>query len=433
MKENRMSPLPRPPFRRGALAAFSGALAVAMLVTGCATTKPADSPSSSGGTLQTGPGVTATSITLGVLTDRTGPFAGAGAGIELGRKLFWDAQNAQGGVCKRKVEFTVKDHAYKTDQAVTAYTQIKENVLALDELLGSPEIAALSDTIKEDKMPTLAVSWSSSLLSNPYVILSGTTYDVEMINGLQWLMENKGLAKGSKVGHIYLEGDYGGNALAGSKAAAKEYGLTIVDTKVKATDTDLTAQVTALKNQGVKFVLLTGSSAQTASAVSVAEANGFDMTFLGSNPTFSPALLAGPAKAALEKRFFAVTSVAPYASTAAGPTKLRTELTSKFPDQAKSGSAFVVYGYGQGMIMYKILEAACKAGALTRAGVLKAFQSLTTVETDGLIAKLDYSKPGQIPARQVYVVKPDATVPGGLSQVQDLFAAPLATSFTPSS
>ena len=428
-----MSRLPRPPVRGGALAALSGALAVALLAAGCATTKPPASSASSGSAVQTGPGVTATSITLGVLTDRTGPFAGAGAGIELGRKLFWDAQNAQGGVCNRKVEFTLKDHAYKTDQAVTAYAQLKDNVLAMDELLGSPEIAALSDSIKEDKMPTLAVSWSSSLLSNPYVIITGTTYDVEMINGLDWLMRNKGLAKGAKVGHIYLEGDYGANALAGSKAAAKEYGLTVVDTKIKATDTDLTAQVTALKNQGVKFVLLTGSSAQTASAVSVAEANGFDMTFVGSNPSFSPALLAGPAKSALEKRFYSVTSFAPYTSTGVGPTRLRTELAGKFPEQAKTGNGFAVYGYGQGIVMYKILEAACKAGALTRAGVLKAFQSLTTVQTDGLIATLDYSKPGQIPARQVYVVRPDSTVPGGLSQVQDLFAAPFATSYTPTS
>ncbi len=419
--------------RRAALGLICGAaLVAAAALTGCAQTKSGgSSPSPGGAKLETGPGVTDTTIKLGVLTDRTGPFAGAGKGLEIGRKLFWDTQNDKGGVCDRKIEFTLKDHAYKTDQAVTTYAQIKDDVLALDELLGSPEIAALADTLKEDKMLTLAASWSSSLLANPYVIISGATYDVEMINGLSWLMQNKGLAKGAKVGHIYLEGDYGSNALAGSKAAATEYGLTIVETKIKATDTDLTAQVTALKNQGVKYVLLTGSSAHTASAVSVAEANGFDMTFLGSNPTFSPALLAGPAKAALEKRYFAVGSTAPFTSTAAGPSKLRTDFTAKFPDQAKSASAFVVYGYAQGVIMVKILEAACKAGALTRAGLQKAFQSLTNVDTDGLIAALDYSKPGQIPARKVYVVKPDSTVPGGLTQVQDLFSAPFATTYTP--
>jgi ABC-type branched-subunit amino acid transport system substrate-binding protein len=404
-------------------------LAAGLLLAGCATTKPEAATSS--GPLQTGPGVTDKTITLGVLTDRTGPFASAGTAIELGRKLYWDAQNAQGGVCSRTVQFTVKDHGYKTDQAVTAYAQLKDGVLALDELLGSPEIAALSDTLKEDHMPTLAVSWSSALLSNPYVIVAGTTYDVEMINAVSWLMQNKGLAKSDKVGHIYLEGDYGGNALAGSKAAAAQLGVSIVDTKIKGTDTDLTAQVTALHSQGVKYVLVSDSPAQTASAVSVAEANGFDMTFVGSNPSFSPALLAGPVKAALEKRFYVVASTAPYASSEAGPSKLRTDLAAKFPDQASKASAFVVYGYGQGIIMNKILAAACKNGALTRDGLLTAFHSLTTVETDGLIATLDYSKPGQIPARQVYVVQPDSTVPGGLRQVQGLFVAPFAATYTP--
>jgi ABC-type branched-subunit amino acid transport system substrate-binding protein len=280
-------------------------------------------------------------------------------------------------------------------------------------------------------MPTLAVSWSSALLSNPYVILTGTTYDVEMINALSWLMQNKGLAKGDKVGHIHLDGDYGGNALTGSKAAATEYGLSIVDTKIQTTDTDLTAQVTALHSQGVKFVLISGSSAQTASAASVAEANGFGMTFVGSNPSFSPALLAGPAKAALEKNFYVVASTAPYGSSDPGPAKLRTDLTAKFPDQAQKASAFVVYGYGQAIIMDKVLTAACAKGALTRDAVLAAFHSLTTVSTDGLIATLDYSKPGAIPARQVYIDQPDASVPGGLRQVQGLFVAPYAATYAP--
>ena len=37
--------------------------------------------------------------------------------------------------------------------------------------------------LQTDQMPTLAVSWSSSLLTNQYVVITGTTYDLEMING----------------------------------------------------------------------------------------------------------------------------------------------------------------------------------------------------------------------------------------------------------
>jgi ABC-type branched-subunit amino acid transport system substrate-binding protein len=67
--------------------------------------------------LETGPGVTADTITLGVLTDQSGPFAGASLGIAQGRQLFWDARNADGGVCGRTVEFDVKDHAYNAQNA----------------------------------------------------------------------------------------------------------------------------------------------------------------------------------------------------------------------------------------------------------------------------------------------------------------------------
>jgi ABC-type branched-subunit amino acid transport system substrate-binding protein len=403
------------------------ALAVLLVATGCSTKAKQATTTAAPGTVQTGPGVTDSTIKLAVLTDRTGPYAAAGKNIEQGRMLFWDAKNAQGGVCDRKVEFVVKDHGYNAQNAATTYAQIKDDTLALDELLGSPMIAGLSQDIQNDKMLTLAVSWSSNLLGNPYVVVTGTTYDVEMINGVHWLMQNKGLAKGDKIGHIYLEGDYGENGAAGSRAAAKEFGLQLVEQKIKPTDTDLTAQVTALRTAGVKFVLLTNTPAQTASAVGVAEASGYDATFLASNPAFSPALLTGAVKGALAKRLFLVTSIATFTSDQPGPTQVRNAFLAKYPDQLKT--QYVMYGYAQGQIMAQILDAACKSKALTRAGMLAAFQSLKDVRTDGLVAPLDYSRPGQIPARQVYVERPDPAAPGGVTQVETLFAAPFALAY----
>jgi ABC-type branched-subunit amino acid transport system substrate-binding protein len=421
-------PVQRRP-RRPTRSVLLASLAVALLAAGCSTKGDAQQANTGGG-LATGPGVTGEVIKLGVLTDRTGPFAAAGKAAEQGRTLFWADKNANGGVCGRKVEFVVKDHGYDAQHAVTAYSQVKNDVLALDELLGSPMIAALLPSLETDKMLTLAASWSSSLLANPYVVISGTTYDLEMINGIDWLTRKKGLAKGDRIGHIFLEGDYGENAAAGSRAAAEKYGLQLVEQKIKPTDTDLTTQVTALRGAGVKFVLLTTTPAQTASAVAVAEASGYDATFLGSNPSFSGALLAGPAKAALEKRLLVSTSLAPFSSEEAGPAQVRKAFLAKYPDQLKS--TFVMYGYAQGQIMAQVLETACERGELTRAGLLRAFQSLENVGTDGLIAPLDYSKPGQIPARQVRLVRPDAAAPGGLTEVEGLFVAPLATSYAQS-
>src|SRR5687767_14119784 len=92
------------------------------------------------GTLETRPGRTDDTITLGVLTDQSGPFAGASRGIAQGRQLFWDARNAEGGVCDRTDEFTVTDHAYNALNATTQYAAMQPEVLAFDELLGSPMI-----------------------------------------------------------------------------------------------------------------------------------------------------------------------------------------------------------------------------------------------------------------------------------------------------
>jgi ABC-type branched-subunit amino acid transport system substrate-binding protein len=405
----------------------AAALTLALLAAACST--KAEESTEGAGT--TAPGVTPEVIKLGVLTDRTGPFAPASIAAEQGRNLFWDAKNADGGVCDRKVEFVVKDHGYNAQNAVTAYAQVKDEVLALDELLGSPMIAGLLPDLEADKMLTMAASWSSSLLANPYIVITGSTYDVEMINGIHWLIEHKGLAEGDKIGHIYLEGDYGENAVAGSRAAAEEYGLELVEHKIKPTDTDLTGPITALKGDGVDFVLLTTTPPQTASAVGVAAASGYGATFLGSNPSFSAALLATPVKDALEKQLLVTTSIAPFASEAAGPTQVRDAFLAEYPDELQSG--FVMYGYAQGEIMAEILETACENDALTRDGLLEAFQSLQDVQTDGLVPALDYSEPGEIPAREVYLVHPDSTVPGGLAEVQPMFAAPFAADYQPSS
>jgi len=400
-------------------------LATALLAAGCSS--KADAPDASGdGTLKTDVGVTDTVIRLGVLTDRTGPFAPAGKAVEQGRTLFW--QN-KGKVCNRTVEFVTKDHKYTTTGASAAYAEVRDEVLALDELLGTPVIYALQKDIEADAMPTMAASFGSDLLANRNIVIVGATYDIEMINAVGYLVKAKGLVKGDKIGHVYHEGPYGENAAAGSRAAAANAGLELVEQKIKPTDADLTAQVTALSAAGVKAVLLTTSSAQTGNAVAVAAASGFDVPFLGSNPTFSGALLTGPAKDAVLKNFLLVASVAPFGALEPGPTKVREAFKAKFPDDPKSG--FLMYGYAQQQIMASALEAACASGDLSRAALADAIHSLSSVRTDGLLPTLDYSTPGGIPTRETRILKPNATVEGGLEEVEPLSTDPFAATYQP--
>ena len=131
-------------------------LAVALIAIGlaaCGSKGESDSSSSSGGeSIKGGPGITASTIKLGVLTDLSGVFAPLAKPLTQANQLFWKQQNAKGGVCKRTVQLDIKDHGYDPQKAVVQYRDMSQNVAALQQLLGSPVTAALLPTLKTDSM-----------------------------------------------------------------------------------------------------------------------------------------------------------------------------------------------------------------------------------------------------------------------------------------
>src|SRR5882724_13439409 len=107
-----------------------GVVAAALLAaaSGCGKSSDSSSGSSSGGGMKTGPGITAKTITLGVLTDLSGVFAPFGQPLTQAHQLYWKQQNAQGGVCSRTVKLVVKDHGYDPQKAVVQYRDMGPKV-----------------------------------------------------------------------------------------------------------------------------------------------------------------------------------------------------------------------------------------------------------------------------------------------------------------
>ncbi len=407
---------------------------MALLAAGCTkndkvAVPPTGSTSPGAAAVKTDVGVSATEIHLGVLTDLSGQFNALGKGSVQGLQLYWDQTNAAGGICGRKVTLDVKDHGYNAQTAVSLYAGMKDGVLGLNQSLGSPMTTALLPSLLADHMLTEPVSWASSLLKNPYIIMDGTTYDLEIINGVSWLMKEKGLKDGDTVGYIYQEGEYGQNGFTGGQYMAKQHNLKLIEQKIKGTDTDMTSQIAAIKAAGAKFILMTSGPKQSASAASVAASQSYDVTILSSNPGFAATILDGPAKAALEKSFYVVGSAAPFSGTAPGVGKVRDLYIKKYPTEVPNAS--IIFGYAQAQIFAKVLTAACSAGDLTRDGLLKASQTLNKVDTDGLVATLDYTKAGAPPSREVYVAQANSAEKGGLKEIQPLFTSPDAQTYQP--
>ncbi|MFD5949853.1 ABC transporter substrate-binding protein [Streptomyces collinus] len=371
--------------------------------------------------IKTGPGVTGKTIRLGALTDLTGPYATLGKSIVQAQQMWADEVNARGGICDRRIEIVVKDHGYDVQKAVTAYADLSQDVVALPQVIGSPVMAALLDDIERDKVLTFPQAWAASLLDRDAVQVLGTTYDIDMIAAVDFLTRTKGLAKGDTIGHVHFEGDYGANALEGSRWAAKKAGLKLSGQKIKATDTDLSAQVSALRKEGVKAILISAGPAQTASLVGVAASRGLKVPVVSSAPGYAPQLMKTPAAPALAAMLNVVSAAPAVSSELAGVRKMVAAYKKKYPDSLVDSG--VLSGYSAAQLMGTDLKKACENGSLAREDVVKAHRSQSGVDV-GLGTAQDFSDKAQPANTSTYVHKPDAKAVGAAVNVEDAHTAP---------
>ena len=397
---------------------------IALTLTGCST-KASDNGSGGGGggdgDVKTDIGVTDDTINLGIQTDSSGVFKVTGLGLTNGNQMWAEDVNADGGICGRDIALDIQDNGYKPDNALPLYDQQKTTSLGLVQLIGSPILAALKQKLIADKMVAIPSSWASTNLDAPEVMMVGPTYDVEMINGLSWMKDQGMIADGDKIGHIYIDSEYGQNGLLGSTAYAEENGMTVVEAPVAGTDTDMTAIMAKMKDEGVTAVAITLAPAATGSVVVQNTAQGLNLPILGSSPVFAPNLLTDQSVTAAMSNLYIVGNTAPYGaeeSKLAG--EIATKYAEKYTDEPNLG---VNQGYVEGLVWGAVLEQACEDGDLTRDGILAAKKKVTEVDTQGLMGPLDFSKEGSPSGREVFIQQADANVEGGLKNVEPLFVS----------
>ncbi|MFF0200803.1 ABC transporter substrate-binding protein [Streptomyces sp. NPDC005017] len=401
---------------------LASALAALLLSsTACSSKAGGDSKSDGADGVKSGPGVTDKTVRLGALTDLTGPYATLGKSLVQAQQMWADETNAAGGICGRKVEIVVEDHGYDVQKAVTAYADISPDVVALPQVVGSPVVAALLDDIERDQVLTFPQAWAASLLGKQSVQVLGTTYDLDMIAAVDFLTRTKGLKKGDKIGHVYFEGDYGNNALEGSTWAAERAGMKIVGQKIKATDTDLSAQVSALRAAGVKAVLISAGPAQTASLAGVAASRGLLVPVVSNAPGFAPQLMKTPAAKALVAMLSVVSSAPAVGSEIPGVQKMVAAYQKKYPGSPVDSG--VLSGYNAAQLIGADLKKACEAGSLAREDVIKAHRAQRAADT-GLGSPQDFSDVNRPASVKTYVLKPDAKAVGGLVGVEEAHSAP---------
>lgn len=368
-------------------------------------------------------------IYLGTISDLTaGPFKALAVPITESQKAFWKRVNTAGGIGEFEVDVTkyVKDNKYDPQIHSQVYQEIKTNVLALAQTLGSPQTAAILPDMKSSNVIGAPASWTSSWAFEDNILESGTNYCFEAMNSVDYAVET---FKPKSVAAIHYKGDYGDDAAAGAKIAAEANKLTYTDIQTSPGQDNQGAAITKLLSTKPDLVILTTAPAEAAAIVGGAAKAGFTGKVIGTSPTWNPALLKSPAAPALQLLYLQSAPWAPYGTDTVGHKAMREAVGTAFQSGPSDGwTAGWVWSYPMKAALTKAVE----GKDLTRTGLLNAVKSLETVDYEGMLPP-EAGKFGGTANDRVFrkslVAKPDASAPTGVVVAKDLFVGPTAEKY----
>lgn len=386
---------------------------------GACSSKTVDQDSGDGDAVLTGTGVEDGKITLGVLTDLSGPFAPIGEEVDQALRLYWDLRNQEGGICGQfDVVIDTKDNAYNVQTTTSLYSAMNTEVLAFQNVLGTAPVLALADRLAEDNMLAILHGQGAEVLAYDNILMTGATFPIEASNGLGYLLEQGLISDGDTVGHVYLEGSYGEGVLEGVKYFVDRHDMTLVEARITATTQDLTAAVTDFASKGVDVIVASTSPPQLASAAVAAEAEGLDVPILASTPAWTAGLLDTPAAPALTTHMYTAFPVSGFENPKAA--EFREAYIERHP--GTDPSLQIVLVYSEAVAMDAILERACANGDLTPKGVLDARNQIDRLTTEGVTPALDFTRKGRPVTAEEFITRA-ANVPGGLKGEKGPYAS----------
>ena len=381
--------------------------------------------------ISTSPGFDGTTIKVGVISDLSGPVAIIGAPLTAGGQVYYDYINSQGGVAGQYLIETVEaDHQYNPATAVQVYNDVKDDVVVIGQLLGTPITNAVLESLKEDGVVAAPASLDAFWVREQNLLPIGAPYQIQAINGLDWWV-NEGGGSVDQVYCTFIQDDpYGEAGQEGVDFAAENLGLTIADTaRYVAGDTDFSAQIQQLQGSGCEVVFLVATPSVTGGALGAAATTGFAPQWIGQSPVWIN-VLAGTALAPyLQANLIIVGEGATWGDDSVpGMASLIERLAEFAPDQAPD--YYFTFGYLQALAVVELLEVAVANGDLSREGIIEALNSLGTVSFDGLSGDYYFGPPDErIPGTENTIFRVNPEVPNGVEAVATGYKASFADDF----
>jgi ABC-type branched-subunit amino acid transport system substrate-binding protein len=367
-------------------------------------------------------------IYLGTISDLTqGPFSALGQSIVESQAAFWRAVNEDGGIGGFDIDVStyVRDNLYNPETHNQVYQEIKGEILALAQTLGSPTTAAIIEDLNAEQIVGAPASWTSAWEFEDVILESGNNYCIESMNSIDYALENNDGIE--SVIAIHYPGDYGDDAAAGARLAAEANGLEFTDLETATGADNQAGAIDALVSSGADLAIITTGPAEMATIVGQAASRGFAGLVFGTSPTWNPGVVQSPAFPAVEQLYTQSGPWLTYASDTPGHEAMREALGTE------EGNDGFTSGWVWSYPLRAALEAAAEAGDLTREGLYTAVTELETVDYEGMLPEEagNFSgEPNDQAFRGTVFSRPDASTSTGVVAIsEDFYTGPTAESY----
>ena len=209
------------------------------------------------GNAASAPGVTAKTITVGLITSLTGSDASSSLGIPQAFKARIDQQNAAGGVNGRKIQVVVEDDESTSSANGTASAAlVSKGVFAIDD--NSPFVYGSSTALTQQGIPVVGGGYdgpewtaptSTNMFSTAYGVFGGSQQPRYTVNPT--LLNKAGAKNFAVLG--YSISPSSADAAANEAVSLKQAGFAVpyLDTSLPFGTVNVTATALAMKAAGV--------------------------------------------------------------------------------------------------------------------------------------------------------------------------------------
>ena len=247
---------------------------------------------------QTAQGVSDTDIVLGIHTDISGPVSSFGKYSVEGIQMRIDEINSNGGIHGRQLSIIAEDHQYQVPRAVQAANKLlnKDKVFLMVGNLGTPQNNAVFKLQEEKNVPNLFPLSAARSMTEPLHRLKFgalSTYYDQSRAGIKWAVEEHGK---SRICVLYQDTDFGQEIYDAAVDQLAAMNMEIVEKATnKPTDTDLTSQITKLRNANCEVIAMGTIVKDTILGYTKARQMGWsDVIFVGQVASYHPVIASQP-------------------------------------------------------------------------------------------------------------------------------------------